>query len=93
MFSPLLGQFCELFDCIDCITLFEMSPQNFQQGNILSRQIYSSWDAAGRKVNSILGQKIMLQHENHLLWMSGNSQKGRWGVGVWKWLFEFFNPV
>jgi hypothetical protein len=40
------------------------------------RMLFSSEDTAGRKVNSILGQKIMLQLENCLLWMSGNSRKG-----------------
>ena len=99
MFSPLLWQFCELFDCI---TLFGMAPRNFQQGNILSRKmLFSSGDAAGR-VNSILDQKIMLQHENCLLWTSGNSRKG--GSGLAPFLtnlgeilliyFAFFNcPV
>ena len=37
------------------------------------RMLFSSGDAAGRKANSIFG---MLQHENRLLWMSGNSRKG-----------------
>ena len=81
MFSPLFWQFCELFDCI---TLFGMAPRNFQQGNILSRKmLFSSGDAAGR-VNSILGQKIMLQHENCLLWCPGTA--GR--VVIWIWIFR-----
>jgi len=64
--------------------------------------IFSAGDAAGRKVNSILSQKIMLQHENCLLWTSGNSRKG--GSGLAPFLtnlgeilliyFAFFNcPV
>ena len=47
------------------------------------RMLFSSGDTAGRKVNSILGQKIMLQLENCLLWMSVREQlEGGGGLKV-----------
>ena len=73
MFNPLLWQFCKLFPYLEC--LHEISNKEIFFPDKY-RMLFSSGDTAGRKVNSILGQKIMLQLENCLLWMSGNSRKG-----------------
>ena len=73
MFNPLLWQFCKLFPYLEC--LHEISNKEIFFPDKY-RMLFSSGDTAGRKVNSILGQKIMLQLENCLLWMSGNSWKG-----------------
>jgi len=53
------------------------------------RMLFSSGDTAGRKVNSILGQKIIAQK---LPFMDVREQP-EGGGAVWKCLLEFFDPV
>jgi len=51
------------------------------------RMLFSSGDTTGREVNSILGQKI----NSKIAFYGCPGTAGR--RAVWKWLFEFFDPV